>query len=215
MAITTIATLQAAAESWMERTLDDALFLEWANAVADKLMNGVLAADDRTWIVPPLRARSMESTTTLTTSSGSVALPTDWLEFKRVWIDATDGKDLVYKPLRQFKTDPDSQLTGTPTKYTIDAGRLYIAPTTDADIEVTYYEKLGSFTGDASTDAILTDHGAVYLSGVLVEAYRWTRDADGVALEQAEFGAKVRGLNATDKSAQSSGSLLIAQVQSV
>lgn len=215
MTITTIGTLQAAAESWMERSLDDALFLEWANAVADKLMHGVLGADNRTWIVPPLRIRLMEETDTLTTSGGFVALPADWLEFKRIWIDANDGQDLEYRPLRQFRADPDSQMTGTPAKYTIDAGNLYIAPTSDADIEVTYYEKLGAFTGDASTDAILTAHGAVYLSGVLCEAYRWTRDPDGMAMEQMEFGAKVRGLNATDKNVQTSGSILVSRPQSV
>lgn len=215
MAITTIATLQDAAESWMERPFTDSLFLEWANAVADKLMNGVLAPDNRSWIVPPLRTKAMETTDTLTTSGAYVALPTDWLEFKRIWIDANDGQDLEYRPLRQFRTDPDSQNTGTPTKYTIDAGNLYVAPTSDADLEVTYYTKLGAFTGDASTDAILTAHGAVYLSGVLCEAHRWARDADGFAMEQAEFGAKVRGLNATDKSAQTSGSILVSRPQSV
>lgn len=215
MTITTIATLQDAAESWTERTFTDSLFLEWANAVASKLSYGVLGPDNRTWIVPPLRTQAMEATGTLTTSGGSVALPSGFLAFKRIWINATDGQDLEYRPLTQFRTDPDSQNTGTPTKYTIDDGNLYVAPTSDKTLQVTYYTTLGAFTGDASTDAILTAHGAVYLSGVLVEAYRWARDADGMAMEQMEFGAKVRGLNATDKNAQTSGSMLVARPQSV
>lgn len=210
MAITNIGTLQDAAESWAERTYTDSLFLEWANAVARKLTHGVLSQDNRSWIIPPLRYRRMETTTTLTTSSASVALPTDWLEFKRVWIDATDGKDLIYRPLTQFRSIPESQLTGTPLYYTIDGGRLYIAPTTDATLQVTYYQALGSFTADASTDAVLTYNPEVYLSGVLAEAYRWARDVDGVALEQAEFANKVRGLNGQDQQAQTSGSLLVA-----
>ena len=36
-----------------------------------------------------------------------------------------------------------------------------------------------------------------------------------VALEQAEFAAKVRGLNAEDKRAQTSGSILVARPQMV
>ncbi len=210
MAITNIGTLQDAAESWAERTYADALFLEWANAVARKLTHGVLGQDNRSWIIPPLRYRLMETTDTLTTSGGFVALPVDWLEFKRVWIDANDGKDLIYRPLTQFRSIPESQLTGTPIFYTIDGGRVYTAPTSDADIEVTYYEALGSFTGDSSTDAVLTNNPEVYLSGVLAEAYRWARDIDGVALEQAEFANKVRGLNAQDQQAQTGGSMLVA-----
>lgn len=157
----------------------------------------------------------METTTTLTTSGASVALPAGWLEFKRLWIDASDGRDLTCVALTQFRTEADSQTTGTPQKYTIDGGTLYVAPTTDADIEATYYSTLGSFTGDASADAVLTAHPAVYLSGVLCEYYRWARDPDGLAMEQVEFGAKVRGLNVTDKQAQTSGSILVARPQSV
>lgn len=215
MTISNIATLQAAAESWTEREFDDALFLQWANAVARKLMRGLMGPDGRTWIVPPLRYRGMETTDTLTTSGASVALPSDWLEFKRIWIDANDGIDLGYRPLRQFRSLAEAQQTGTPLYYTIDAGVLYVAPTTDTDLEVTYYQALGAFTGNASTDEVLTNNPEVYLSGVLCEAYRWMRDPDGLGMEQAEFSAKVRGLNAQDTQAQTSGAILVARPQSV
>lgn len=215
MTISNIGTLQDAAESWAERTYTDALFLQWANAVARKLMRGVMGPDGRAWIIPPLRYAGMEETDTLTTSGGSVALPAGWLEFKRLWINANDGKDLLYLPLTQFRSRAESQQTGTPLYYTIDNGTLYIAPTSDADIEATYYEALGSFTGDASTDAVLTANPEIYLSGVLVEAYRWARDEQGMNLELLEFAGKVRGLNAQDKLAQTSGSILVARPQSV
>lgn len=215
MTITNIGTLQAAAESWLERSdISDALFLEFANSVADKLMRGVLAPDGRTWIVPPLRIAAMLTTATLTTSGASVALPADWLEFERVWIDATDGKDLLFTPVRQFRSDPDSQLTGTPIKYTIDGGTIYVAPTSDADLEVSYYAKLGAFTGDSSTDAILTAHPRIYLAGVLEEALSWIGDDAREMKEGMKFALGVKGLNANDKQAQTSGSVLIARTGS-
>lgn len=215
MTISTIATLQDAAESWAERTYTDALFLQWANAVARKLERGVMGPDSRTWLVPPLRVRAMLTQSTLSTSGGSVSLPSGWLEFERIWINANDGKDLLYMPLAQFRSIADSQLTGTPTKYTIDGSTLYVAPTSDATLQVSYYTTLGAFTGDASTDAILTAYPEVYLSGVLCEAYRWARDAEGLALEQAELSGKVRGLNAQDRNAKASGSLHVMRPQSV
>lgn len=217
MAITNIGTLQTAAESWAERTFTDSLFLEWANAVADKLMRGVMGPDGRAWLVPPVRVAAMLTTSTLTTSSGSVALPADWLEFERIWIDNSDGTgiDLLYLPLKQFRTHPDAVLTGTPSKYTIDGSTLYIAPTTDATLQISYYQELGAFTGDSDTDDILTNHPGVYLSGVLAEYYRWARDPDGMAMETAEFAAKARALNANDKRVQTSGSILVMRPQSV
>lgn len=215
MAITTIGTLQTAAESWTERTLDDSLFLEWANAVADKLNNGVMGPDGR-WLIPPVRIKSMLSATTLATSGGEAAIPSTVLEYERIWLDSSDGApELLYYPLRQFRSHPDAVLSGTPTKYTIDGSTLFIAPTTDQTLQVSQYAKLGSFTGDASTDAVLTNHGAVYLSGVLCEYYRWARDPDGLAMETMEFAAKVKGLNAQDRIAKTSGSMLVMRPQSV
>jgi hypothetical protein len=211
MAITNIGTLQTATESWMERTFDDSIFLEWANSVADKLMYGVMGPDARTWVVPPLRVRAMHETATLTTSSAAVALPSDWLEFTRVWIDsANDGGDLLYVPLAQFKSMADAQLTGTPKKYT-----MYVAPTSDASIEVSYYEKLGAFTGDASTDAILTAHPRIYLAGCIAEACGWIQDYEREDREGAKFAAAVRAQNESYSRAQRSGSLLVMRPGSV
>lgn len=215
MAITNIGTLQSAVESFVEDTISDSLFLEMANAVASKLMRGVMAPDGRTWIVPPLRVADMETTDTLTTSGAVVSLPADWLEFKRVWLDTTDGYDLTYRPLRQFQSSAEAKQSGAPVYYTIDAGNLYTAPTTDADIEVTYYQTLGGFTGDSSTDAILTNHPNIYRAGVTAEVYRWKRDNDGLAMETAEFSALARALNVQDKQAQASGSIMVMRPQSV
>lgn len=215
MAITNIATLQAAVESWLERSFDDSLFLEWANAVADKLNNGVLDPTGRVWLNPPVRIRSMLTQTTLATSGGSASLPADWLEFERIWINANDGKDLLYLPLRQFRSHVDSQLTGTPTKYTIDGTTIFVAPTTDATLQISFYEKLGAFTGDSSTDAVLTNHPRVYLSGVLSEACDWIKDYDQSARELNKFNAAAHGLNAMEARASRSGSILMMRPQSV
>lgn len=217
MTITNIGTLQDAAESWAERTFSDALFLEWANAVADKLNRGVMGPSGRAWVIPPVRIRSMLTQTTLATSNAQATLPTALLEFERIWINASDGtgKDLLYVPLNQFRTDQDSVLTGTPTKFTIDGRTLFSAPTSDTTLQISYYGALGGFSGDASTDAVLTNHAGVYLSGVLAEAYRWTRDQEGMALETAEFAAKARGLNEQDKMVQRHGGLLVMRPQMV
>lgn len=215
MAITNIGTLQDAVESWMERSFTDSLFLEWANQVADKLMQGELGPDGRTWITPPLRVRSMITRTTLATSNGYASLPNDWLEFERVWIDSSSGyPDLTYYPVNQFRTHSDSVTSGVPSKYTLDGTRLYIAPTTDQTLQISYYTKLGSFTGDSSFDAVLTNHPRVYLAGCIAEACGYVQDYEREAREGAKFSSAVRALNASEGRAQASG-LIIMRPQSV
>ncbi len=217
MAITNIGTLQSAVESWLERTFDDSLFLEWANDVADKLNRGVLAPDKRTWLCPPLRLRSMLTATTLVTSSGSASLPAAWLDTERLWINNSDGTgiDLLYMPLAQFRTHPDSVLTGVPTKYTLDGSTLYIAPTTDQTLQFSYYGKLGAFTDNASYDAALTNHPGLYREGVMAEACDWISDFERGDRERNKFYARAHGLQAQEGRAQTSGSLLVARPQSV
>lgn len=216
MTISNIGTLQSAAESWAERTLDDSLFLEWANAAADKMNTGVMGPDGRTWLIPPVRIKSMLTQTTLATSGGQATIPATVLEYERIWLNSSDGApELLYYPLRQFRAHPDSVLSGTPTKYTIDGSTLFIGPTSDQTLQVSQYTKLGSFDEDSDTDAILTNHPGVYLSGVLAEFYRWARDPEGMAMETMEFASKAKALNAQDKMAQTSGSLLVARPQSV
>jgi hypothetical protein len=217
LAITDIGTLQTAVESWLERTFDDSLFLEWANDVADKLTNGVMSPDGKTWFMQPVRVRSMETQGTIATTSAVGALPASWLEFKRIWIDASDGsgKDLTYLPLRQFRTDHDAVSSGTPTKYTIDGDSIYVAPTTDATLQVTYYTKLGAFTGDSSTDDVLTNHPGLYRQGVMAEACDWISDYERGDRERMKFYTAANGLNAMERRAQTSGAILIARPGSV
>lgn len=215
MTISTIGTLQTAVESWLERTFDDALFLEFANNVADKLNHGVMGSDGRNWIVPPLRLRSMLTAATIVTSGAAGAIPAALLEFERIWIDANDGRDLLYVPLLQFRSRANAQMTGTPSEYTIDGATLYVAPTSDATLQVSYYTRLGAFTGDASTDAVLTNHPRAYQQGVLEEALGWVGDFERANYEGAKFAATVKGLAASDRQAKVSGSLLVMRPQSV
>lgn len=211
MAITNIGTLQDAVESWMERTFDDALFLEWANDVAGVLMRGVLDPGGRTWICPPLRTRDMLTSTTLATSNTQASLPADWLEFERIWIDANDGADLTFIPLTQFRTHPYVQQSGTPTSYTIDGDTLFTLPTSDATLQISYYQTLGGFTGDSDDDVVLLSDPGLYRMGVMAEACDWIQDYERAQIERAKFYARVRGLNAQTKLASQSGALLVAQ----
>jgi hypothetical protein len=215
--ISTVATLQDFVESYLERTLDDSLFLQFLQNVHSKLHRGVMGADGRTWVVPPLRHRCMLTTGTLTTSGGSVALSglTRWLEFERLWIDQNYHPGLKYHPLATFRDMTDASQSGTPELYTIDGATLYVAPTSDAEINVSYYQHFEELTADGDTNALFTTAPNAYLHGALAEAFRWSRNAQRQAEEDALFAAVIRALNDEKSQAQTSGSPLIGRVGAV
>lgn len=209
MTISSYATLKTAAESWTERTYTDTIFGEFVANVTDVLNRGMMAADQRTWIVPPCRARAMLTSVTLTLASGAVALPGDWLEFERLWVDANAGDPLSLVPLQEYWRDGRTRQSGTPSIYTIDGQTLRTAPAGNGEVEASYFARLTSPASGSDTNVILTNHARVYLQGVLVEASEWEEASARADRERIKFGASVAALNAEMRSSQTSGSLLV------
>jgi hypothetical protein len=205
MAIINLGTLQTACESWMERTLDDSLFLEFAAEVTNVLNYGLRALDDRSWVVPPLRSRKMVTTTTLSVSSAQASLPADWLEFQRLWINTNTGRDLIYTPQDSFASYPLRDESGEPTVYTIDDELVRFAPTTDAVVQATYVQKLSELTGDSSTNVALTNHPHIYRHGCLWKAFDWEGNRERSDRELQFLSGGVKALNVQKNQAQTRG----------
>jgi hypothetical protein len=133
----------------------------------------------------------------------------DWLEFERLWINTSTGKALRYVPITEWWSQWDVQETGEPTKYTIDDTTVRFAPTSDATVQATYYQTLGTLAADSDTNVILTATPHVYRHGCLWKALDWEGNLERAAGELASFGASVRALNAQRGEAQTRGSLLV------
>lgn len=207
MAITNKGSLQSAVESWLERSFDDALFVEFAANVTDKLERGVMSPDGRAWACPPLRCRAMLVSDEMDSATGEV---TDWLAFERVWIDSqSEGRDLHYVTPQKFASDPRAAQTGTPSIYTIDGNQFRAAPTTPTILQVTYYQTLGALSDDADTNTVLGAHPRVYLYGCIAEACGWIGDFARQDREFMNFAAAVKALNVERVQSNTSGSVLV------
>ena len=168
MPITTYGELKSAVASWLAR--DDL-----SGAIPDFIALFEAAANRR------LRVRQMETSVDLTPSSGSAALPADYLLWRRVtWTGARRRElDYVHPSYLQAAFDAAS---GTPRVFTIEATALKIRPIDATVLEFDYFQKIPALSEGAPVNWLLAAHLDLYLFGALTEAEAFNKDADKAAL---------------------------------
>lgn len=144
-----------------------------------------LARDDLTSVIPDfitlfeahanreLRVRRMETTATLTPSSGVATLPTDYLEARRLTYQGADAeRSLVYVSPDILHTMFPTAPTDIPAVYTIEGGSIITRPSDTTNLELAYYQKIGPLADDTegSEGWLFAQHPDAYLFGALAEA---------------------------------------------
>jgi hypothetical protein len=158
MSITTYSELRTAVENWIGRTdLTDRVpeFITLFEAHANR----------------KLRVRQMETSTTLTPSSGSATLPADYLQWRRVTWTGSPRQELEYVHPAIVQAYYSTTPEGRPRMFTIEGSTLKIRPTDTTGLEFDYYQKVAALdTGSNTTNWLLTAHPDAYLFGALTEA---------------------------------------------
>lgn len=165
MAITNYSTLQTAIGNWMARS-------DLTTPIVDFITLFEANVNRR------LRVRQQETTATLTPSSGSTTLPTDYLSWRRVTWTGSTRRDLDYVHPSYLQAAYPDNPSGYPTVFTIEGSSLKIRPIDDTDLEFDYYAKVPSLSTSATTNWLLTAHPDVYLFGSLAEAQGYVIDID-------------------------------------
>lgn len=143
----------------------------------------------------PLRCRQMEIATDLTVTSGSVALPDDYLEAIRVTAATSPVRELTYAEPGWFKEAyPSGQDSSTPKFYTIEAGAIKSV----ADFELLYYQAIPALSDSNTTNWLLTAHPNAYLFGGLLQYSIYQHDDAKAQRYQRLLRGAVRGLMRTD-----------------
>ena len=192
MAITTYAELQTAIASWLDRddlTTEIVDFITLFEAVANRR----------------LRVRQMETSTTLTPSSGSATLPTDYLQWRRVTWTGSVRVELDYvHPSYLQALYPDTP-SDTPRVFTIEGSTLKVRPTSTTGLEFDYYQKIPDLATN-STNWLLTAHPDLYLFGSLVEAQMFTVDPEQAAIWKARRDEVFDEISSLGRKSQGGGS---------
>ena len=125
-----------------------------------------------------LRVRQMETSTTLTPSSGEATLPTDYLAWRSVTWEGDPTVQLEYVEPRWMRAAYNSTDADTPTVFTIEGSTFSLRPTSTTSVTLRYWQKIPDLATN-STNWLLSAHPDVYLHGCLYEVYKYLRDADG------------------------------------
>lgn len=136
-----------------------------------------------------LRCREQITTATLTITSGSAALPSDYAALLGVF-DAA-GVEFIQQPVQSLQ---EAQTRG----YYALSGSNIIAKN-DEVLSLVYYAKVPTIT-DSLTDTnwLLQKHPGVYLYGVGLEAAKYLRDADTAQATMPFLDMEIDAANGQD-----------------
>ena len=195
MSIATYAELRTAVENWLDHTLFTARVPEFIALFE-------AAANRR------LRARQQEASSALTPSSGTVALPGDYLAWRRVTWTGSPRVELQYVHPSYLQAAYPSSPADVPRVFTIEGSTLKVRPVDGAALEFDYFQKIPALSSgaDSGTNWLLAAHPDLYLFGALVEAEMfgvnderapvWKTRRDEIFDEIEKLSNKTRGAGA-------------------
>jgi hypothetical protein len=216
--ISTYGELKTAIANWLERSDLTSRIPEFISLAQAKMYRGVMGADGRTWVIPPLRIRDMITTANISVTSGVGSLPSGWLEFVRLWIDQTDQPNLKYLAPQTFYDNAGAHNTSAASDtlaYTIEASTIRTAAPMTETLKSVHFAIFTAMSADGDADWVLTNAPHVYLDGALEEAYGFLRDPGGAANHGQRFAAAIKGLNAQYSQAQHAGSALVMRPKAI
>lgn len=121
-----------------------------------------------------LRTRQMlESATAPTIANDSkVALPTDFLEIRDLFVQGNPRKPVTYMSPSAFTRDARADQIGLPVFYTVLAQEFQFAPIPDAvyTLEILYYAKPTVLSSSVASNVFLANYPDALVYGALIEA---------------------------------------------
>lgn len=185
MALTTYAELQTAVGDWLARA-------DLTSYIPDFITLAEAEINRR------LRVRQQESTTDLTVSGQTVALPTGYIGTRRIYLSA----DPIIKPSYMqpevfWSTFVDSS-TGRPRNFTIEGDNLVFGPAPDETYTGKFlYWKRQDITASAHT--LYTQNPDLYLFGSLLQASPFIRNDVRIPMWQQKFEGALASVEMSDQ----------------
>ena len=118
------------------------------------------------------RNRRQEASASVTFSSGSATLPTDFIEARTVVFQSDPRVRLEYMSPSAFENAHTSNTAGSPVNFTIVGDTLKLGPRPDTTTAalLSYYQRLPALSADSDTNWLLTYHPDVYLYGAALHS---------------------------------------------
>lgn len=194
MAISSYATLVTAIGNWLNRS-----------DLASYIPDFVSLAEAR--VYRELRLNAMLTSFSGTTSSGVIAVPSDFLEFSRVHV-ATDPITplTVVTPDYIYSTWPNRSADGIPRVIARDGSNFVFGPFPDSDYSIlgSYYKRMTALVS-ASTNWFTSNAPDLLLYASLVEAEPFIMNDERLVLWEGKYQQAKRAIEREDRRASNRG----------
>jgi hypothetical protein len=174
-------TLQAAVASWLARA-------DLTASIPELIQMAEIRIND------DIQSPRQMTTLGFTTSGGTVALPSDFLDAYAVTL-SIGGENVPIQPL----TPTDAlrmDIAGLPVGYYIDNQNLQVSGGSDYAGSLLYRAKVPVLTDAEPTNWLLLSRPNIYLYATLLEAAPFIQDDDRIAVWSTGYSEAVKGFNA-------------------
>jgi len=169
MALATYSDLQAAVQTWLDRT-----------DISAQAPDCITLAEG--YFQRNLRVRQMIATSTFTTTAGVATLPTDFLGAISVRRMGNPVTTLLPLDDAEFNRLYCTLTSGTPNAYLISGLSIYVAPVDNTtNLNLNYYQKIPALSISNTTNWLLTAYPDLYLFGTIAEAELLSKDGQSGA----------------------------------
>ena len=142
----------------------------------------------------PLRTRELPTSTTTTTSGQTLALPTGFLEFRKLTL--TSGSYEIECHYQSPESMNKSTVSGMPKYFTVtDTVEFDKNPDTTYTVNWVYFAAPTGISSANTTNTILTNYPNIYLLGCQWATHVYTGEDEKAALFWAQFMSALRGAN--------------------
>jgi hypothetical protein len=158
----------------------------------------------------------MEASFTGTIASGTVALPSAFLEWKHVYIDGDAAQKLERRDAEWIYTNyPTRSATGKPVFFAQEADALMFGPYPDSNYTVkgVYYKKLNALSDSNTTNWFITNAPDLLRYGALCEAAPYMQADERIGVWEQKYNQVKQRIERTERREKSSGSLLTMKAQ--
>ena len=191
-------------------------YTELKTAVANRLRRADTSSYVDDWILLAeaeiyrrLRTKDMETAFTGAISSGTLALPTSYIDLKFAYISTTPVVRLRRKTAAYiYEAYPTRTAATKPSFIAREGSNFIFGPFPDSNYTVNgvYYKNLGAVS--SSAHALFTTNPDCYLYGALTMAVRDLKDDKGIARWEPLFDGAIRSAQAaSDREDYSGGGL--------
>lgn len=160
---------------------------------------------------PGLRVREMETAFSWNSGSGTISVPSDFLELKSAYID-TEPNQTLEKKNPEFIRSKYSHRTSTgKPKFIAREGSNFIfgpAPDSDYVVKGIYYKKLPDMVSDGTINGVFTAYPDIYLKGAVLECEKLLGRDKRTPVWEPDFKRQLQAANKVSEQEEYSGSSL-------